>query len=146
MAKKEKIPKTIKEKKVKKEKKSRKEKNGEQILENREAPVSIFDISKMKITTPAGRPPVELESTLPEHIDEWALAISKTGPYTINAIQYWVRYFHETWSPEYRLICDYLREASPRLKIPYIRHDHSTVEIQNSSAVLDNTFLEDVTL
>lgn len=75
--------------------------------------------STMRITTPAGRPPIALEGTLPEQIDDWALALTKDGRYTINALQYWVRYFYEIPSQEHKLICQYLKENGDRLGIPY---------------------------
>lgn len=79
-----------------------------------------FSTLRHKITTPAGRPPFELEGTEPSLIDEWAKKIAASGPYTINAIQYWVRYFYGTGTPEHKVIRQYLKESATRLKIPYI--------------------------
>jgi hypothetical protein len=91
-----------------------------------------------KIMTPAGRPPVLLESTDPSDIDSWAKEIAKTGPYTMNAIMYWVRYSYETFSEEHKVITKYLQESSKRLGITYIKTEGEIREnLKQKKASLD---------
>lgn len=80
-----------------------------------------FDARTMRIIAPAGKPPYQLESTDPDDIVEWAQKIVKAGPYTMNAVIYWLRYFHEIWSPEHKLIASFLKEKSEELGIPYVK-------------------------
>lgn len=79
-----------------------------------------FDVTKMRVIAPAGKPPFDLDGTEPEDIIEWAQKIAGSGPYTMNAVIYWLRYFHETWSPEHKVIAQFLKEKSTDLGIPYI--------------------------
>jgi hypothetical protein len=98
---------------------SRKSKN--KIEDVEEASEELFDTSNMRIIAPSGKPPFQLESTDPDDVTEWALKIAKSGPYTMNAIIYWVRYFHEIWSPEHKAIAAFLKEKSESLGIPYVK-------------------------
>lgn len=97
-----------------------------------------LNTERHRITTPRGRPPFVLESTDPAEIDIWAKKIAKTGPYTMNAIMYWVRYSFDSFSKEYKLITSYLKESAKKLDIVYISSEGEIKEkLKKNKAKID---------
>lgn len=90
------------------------------VVDNKESEPTLdksdFGRKKYRVLIPAGYPPVKLSSSNDSDVEEWVKAVCAAGEekyqiFTPDAMQYYARYYFDTFGEEYQKICSIINRV-----------------------------------
>lgn len=131
---------SLKKQTVSDKKKKSVEKESDSTLEK-----SDFGRKKYRVLIPAGYPPVKLSSSNDSDVEEWVKAVCAAGEekyqiFTPDAMQYYARYYFDTFGEEYEKVCSVIN----RVMIGEQQQPPVENETSNAGTGIDGTLNADI--